>query len=366
MYLKMKTIKFVCDDDRKQFSIALRKNVNRYFEENGISTKANATMVVKTIIMLSLYIVPFILILTVPMSALAGLGWAILMGIGVAGVGMGVMHDAVHDSYSRKQWLNNLLGGTLYLLGSNVFNWKIQHNVLHHSATNINGMDEDIESRGIIRLSEHAPLKRIHKYQYIHAFLFYGFMTLSKLVKDFTQLLTYNKEGITRENGINPTVEFLKMVVYKLLYLFVVIGLPIILTNFSWWQVLIGFVVMHWTTGCILSVVFQMAHVVEGAEQPVPNEDDVVENDWAIHQLNTTSDFGRNNLFLNWFIGGLNFQIEHHLFPHICHVHYRKLSPIVERTAHEFGLKYNLKPSFSYAFASHVRRLKELGRQPNE
>lgn len=358
----MKIIKFISDDKQKQFAFNVRKNVNRYFEENKISTKGNINMVIKTIVMLSLYIIPFIILLTVPMPAWAGLLMAIFMGVGVAGVGMGVMHDAVHGSYSRRQWVNKLMGGTLYLLGSNVFNWKIQHNVLHHTNTNIEGMDEDIGSRGPIRLSQHAPLKWIHRYQFVYAFFLYGLMTFSKLTKDFTQLMEYNKTGITKKNGINPIFEIIKMIVYKLIYLIVIIGLPILLTDFTWWQVLLGFIIMHLTTGCILSTVFQMAHVVEGAEQPMPNENNIIECDWAVHQLKTTSDFGRNNLFLNWYIGGLNFQIEHHLFPNICHVHYRKIAPIVERTAHQFGLTYNLKPTFFNAFASHVRRLKELGR----
>jgi len=360
--MKNEAIKFIANDKQKQFAATVRKNVNEYFKENRVSTKGNASMVLKTAVMLSFYIVPFIILLTIPMPAWIGLLLVILMGIGVAGIGMGIMHDAVHGSYSRKQWINNLLGGTMYLLGNNVFNWKMQHNILHHTHTNINGVDEDIESRGPLRLSEHARLRKIHRYQYIHAFLFYGLMTFSKLTKDFIQLAKYNKSGITRKYGVNPTFEFAKMVVNKLIYVFVIIGLPMLLADFKWWQILIGFFIMHWTTGCILSTIFQMAHVVEGAEQPMPNENGVIENDWAIHQLKTTSDFARNNLFLNWYIGGLNFQIEHHLFPNICHIHYRKISPIVEQTAHEFGLVYNLKPTFFNAFASHIRRLKELGR----
>lgn len=359
----MKPIRFLSDDKQKQFAYNVRKNVNKYFEENGISPKGDFRMVIKTIVMLSLYVAPFIVLLTIPMNAwFAVLLW-VLMGIGVAGIGMGVMHDAVHGSYSDRKWLNKLLSGTLYLLGSNVFNWQIQHNILHHTNTNIDGLDEDIESKGPLRLSENAPLKGIHRYQYIYAFLFYGLMTFAKLTNDFKQLLKYNRSGITRKSGINPAFEFTKMIVYKLTYLFVIIGLPIMLTDLAWWQVVIGFVIMHWTTGIILSTIFQMAHVVEGATQPMPDEKGVIKNDWAIHQLNTTSDFGRKNLFLNWFIGGLNFQIEHHLFPNICHIHYRKISPIVERTAQEFGLVYNLKPTFFNALGSHIRRLKELGRK---
>ncbi|HXP51255.1 MAG TPA: fatty acid desaturase, partial [Bacteroidia bacterium] len=131
-----------------------------------------------------------------------------------------------------------------------------------------------------------------------------------------------------------------------------------------WWQVLLGFFIMHWVAGCILSTVFQMAHVVEGAEQPMPDKTGIIHQDWAIHELHTTSDFARGNKFLNWYVGGLNFQIEHHLFPQISHVHYKNIAPIVEQTAKEFGLNYNLKPTFRSALASHIRRLKELGITP--
>lgn len=358
----MKKIKFVTSDKRQQqFAAALRKNVNDYFEQKGISTKGNWFLVSQTVVMLILYIAPFVLFFLLPMSGWVALLMTVIMGIGLAGIGMGTMHDAVHQSYSEKKWINNLFGGTLYLIGSNVFNWKIQHNFLHHTYTNIDGYDQDIESKGPIRLSENSPLRKIHYYQYIHAFFFYGLMTISKLTKDFSQLIVYNKLGITRQHNFNPTFEYIKMVVLKLLYLFVIIGCPILFTSFSWWQVLVGFLAMHWTAGAILSTIFQMAHVVEGAEEPMPDENGIIHNDWAVHQLHTTSDFARNNHFLNWYVGGLNFQIEHHLFPNICHVHYRNIAPIVEKTAKEFGYMYNLKPTFGKAFASHVRRLKELG-----
>jgi linoleoyl-CoA desaturase len=286
---------------------------------------------------------------------------AALIGTGMAGIGMCVMHDAVHGSYSHKQWVNKMLGSTMYLLGSNVFNWKIQHNYLHHAYTNIDGYDQDIASRGPIRLSQYAPLKKIHRYQYIHAFFFYGLMTISKLIRDFTQLLEYNKAGITRQYRINPVSEYIKMIIVKILYLFVFIGLPVLFTPFSWWQVLLGFFIMHWVAGCILSTIFQMAHVVEGTEQLLPDAEGIIESEWAVHELLTTSDFARNNLFLGYYAGGLNFQIEHHLFPNICHIHYRKIAPVVEKTAKEFGFNYNLKPTFRNALYSHIRRLKELG-----
>lgn len=360
----MKTVKFVCLDERqRQFAAAVRKNVNDYFKEKGISTKGNLFLVIQSIAMLAIYIVPFVLIMTTPMILSIAILMVILMGIGMAGVGMCVMHDGVHGSYSKKDWVNNLAGATMFLLGSSVLNWKIQHNVLHHTYTNIEGNDEDIAVRGPIRLSEHAPLLKTHRFQYIHAFFFYGLMTIFKLTKDFAQLARYNKAGLTRQHHSNAGIEYIKMIAVKLLYLFVFIGLPILFTTFSWWQVLIGFFIMHWVGGLIMSAIFQMAHVVEGAVQPLPNAEGIIETEWAVHELRTTSDFARNNLFFNWYAGGLNFQIEHHLFPNICHVHYRSIAPIVENTAKQFGFVYNLKPTFADALASHIRRLKELGKQ---
>jgi linoleoyl-CoA desaturase len=344
----------------KEFVGTLRKNVNNYFKENNIPTQANAAMIFKTIILTSIYIIPFILILTIPMSLIGGLILSIIMGIGIAGVGMGVMHDACHGSYSKKKWVNDVLGGSLYLLGSNVLNWKIQHNVLHHTYTNIAGLDEDINDKGPIRLAENSPVKKHQRFQFLYAFAFYGLMTIAKLINDFTNLFHYNNKGLVKSQNATLRNEFIKMVVRKTLYLIVIFGLPIWLTPFTWYQVLIGFFIMHWVASIILSFVFQMAHVVEGAEQPVPEEN--IHTDWYVHQLKTTSDFARNNKLLGWYIGGLNFQIEHHLFPNICHIHYAKLAPIVEQTALQYGVPYNLKDSFTSAFISHVKRLKELGR----
>lgn len=360
----MKTVKFKSDDiNQKQFSIAVRKNVADYFKEKGLSTKGDYTMVIKAIILLLVYIIPFVILLTVPLSNWAAVLLTITMGIGEAGIGMSVMHDAAHDAFSKKRQVNNLFSATMFLLGSNTFNWKIQHNILHHTYTNISGFDQDIDTKATLRLCEHAPLKWYHRWQYLYAYFFYGLMTLSKLLTDIAQLAGFNRIGMTREQNHKPGVEILKLILTKIIYFSVVIGLPIWLTDYRWWQVLIGFSILHVTAGMIMSTIFQMAHVVEGAEQPLPDSNSVIKNEWTVHQMHTTSDFARNNLFLNWYIGGLNFQIEHHLFPNICHIHYRKIAPIVEKTAKEFGIIYNLKPGFFSAFLSHARRLKALGQQ---
>lgn len=359
----MKTLQFISEDPKqKEFVDAIRRNVSNYFKEKGISSKGNGIMYFKAFTMLGIYLAPFVLILTVSMPIWMIILLLIIMGIGEAGIGMSVMHDAAHGAFSSKKWVNGFFASTMFILGSNIFNWKVQHNMLHHTYTNIYGYDEDIESRAIVRLSEHAPVRKIHRYQFIYTFPLYGLMTLLKLVTEINQLIRFNKEGITKELNLNPKLEVFKLVLIKVIYLAIILGLPLFLTDYRWWQILIGFCILHFTAGAIMSTIFQMAHVVEGADQPLPDETGVIPNEWMVHELNTTSDFARNNLFLNWYVGGLNFQIEHHLFPTTCHIHYARLAPIIESTAKEYGIKYNLKPSFMAALGSHVRKLKELGR----
>ncbi|MCW3077336.1 MAG: acyl-CoA desaturase [Bacteroidetes bacterium] len=356
----MKILKFI-PKDKTLFTSAVRKNVNDYFKTNNISTKANWKMVVKTIFMLCLYIIPFIFIVTLPMSQWLIFPLSALMGVGMAGIGMSVMHDAVHGSYSQKSWINNLIGHSMYLIGGNTFNWKVQHNMLHHTFTNIEGHDEDIEPKAVFRLSKHSPLKKMHRFQHLYAFFFYCLMTILRMTNEFKQLKKYNYTGITATQGSTPRKENIKLIIGKFLYLALSLGLPLIFSGFTWWMILLGFAVMHFIAGLIMSTVFQMAHVVEEAEQPLTNGEGNIENEWTIHQLETTVNFSHKSRVFAWLIGGLNYQIEHHLFPNICHVHYRHISPIVANTAKEHGLVYHQHPTFFNAVGSHLRLLKTLG-----
>lgn len=350
------------DAGQQAFAKAVRTNVNAYFKENDISTKGDGRMVVKTLVMLTMYLAPFILLLTLPITGWLALGCWLVMGVGMAGVGMSVMHDGVHGSASKHTWVNDLMGGSMYLMGSSVLTWRIQHNGAHHTHTNIDKVDGDIDSRGLLRFSEHAPLKRIHRFQHLHAFFFYGLLTITKLVLDFVTLAQFNRDGSTAAQKADPTREMVKLAVLKVAYVVVFIGLPLAFAAITWWELLLGFLLMHFAASVILGTVFQLAHIVEGAEQPLPDPQGVVANDWVVHEMMTTANFARDHRLLTWFTGGLNHQIEHHLFPNVCHVHYSTIAPIVERTAREHGVPYNHYPRLRGALASHVRRMKALGR----
>ena len=361
MQLKGK-VKFI-NKDRSTFFSTLRKRVDAYFEENNISKKGNASMVFKTIVMSVLYFGTFLLILTNDFTSWQMLILAVVMGIGQSGIGLSVMHDANHGSYSSNNMINMLLGNSVNLIGGYSHNWKIQHNILHHTYTNIHDMDEDLDAGNTLRFTPEMKHRSYHKFQHIYFLLIYSLLTLNwALVKDFKQLFRYYKNGLAVGGRKKYIQELIRLIFTKVLYFSFIFVLPLYVLNITWWQWIIGFLAIHLTAGVILSVIFQLAHIVEDANMPELNDTGDIDNEWAIHQLVTTANFASKDRLLSWYVGGLNFQVEHHLFPKICHVHYKNLSSIVRKTAVEYGLPYNDNPTFRGAFRSHIRFLKRLGR----
>jgi linoleoyl-CoA desaturase len=317
--------------------------------------------------MFSLYFVPYALVLTQVVTG--GLGFlltAVVMGIGVSGIGLSIMHDANHGSYSKKAWVNNLLGFSLNLVGGNAFNWKVQHNVLHHTYTNVHEVDEDISPRGVLRMAPTEVWKPMHQFQHLYAWFFYGLLTIVWIgIKDYGRLRRYGRDGLVTKQKTTVAKEWAILIVSKLFYIFYLFVLPVLLVPaISWWMPIVGFLIMHYIDGFVLAIIFQPAHVIDGTEYPLPDDNGNLENNWAIHQLHTTTNFGRKHRAFSWFVGGLNYQVEHHLFPNICHVHYRAISPIVEQTAKEFGLPYKSKETFMEAIIAHAQIMKELGKKP--
>ena len=360
------TIKFSRNDARGFFK-TLNKRVNQYFKDRNISKTGNWKLYVKTFVMFAIYIVPYFLLLTIEMNQWLQLGLAVLIGIGMAGVGMNVMHDGNHGSYSKHPWVNKLMGSSIYILAGNVYNWKVQHNVLHHTYTNIQGHDEDLDAGRILRFSKNAPWKRFHKFQHYYSIFVYGLLTLNwVLTADYTQMKRYIKRKLNGKVGpVKPLKEWSTLVFTKILYVAIWVVLPMIFIDVAWWKVLIGFFVMHYTAGLILSLIFQLAHITEEVIMPLPDNTGTMKNTWAIHQLFTTVNFSTKNKIMNWFSGGLNHQVEHHIFPHISHVHYTQIAKIVKETAKEFNLPYNEHNTTRKALASHFRFLKQMSRKPS-
>jgi linoleoyl-CoA desaturase len=351
---------------QQEFFTTLNQRVNAYFKTNHLERTGNSEMVFKTIFMFSLYFVPYFLLISgVTTNPWMLLGLCVIMGLGIAGIGLSVMHDANHGAYSNKPWVNNVLGLSLNLVGGHALNWKVQHNVLHHTYTNVHEVDEDISPRGVLRMAPESKWMPMHKYQHYYAWFFYGLLTLVwVLVKDFGRLIKYQREGLLKKQRTTAAKEWSFMLLTKVIYFGYLIAVPVMLLPITVGQALLGFFVMHYIAGFILAIIFQPAHVVEGTEYPTPDAQGNLENNWAIHQLHTTTNFGHKEKLFSWYVGGLNYQVEHHLFPTICHVHYRNIAKIVEQTAAEFGLPYKSKDTFFQAIAAHARQLKMLGEKP--
>lgn len=355
--------------DNTDFVSTLRKRVDAYFRDHQISKTGDSRMVVKTIVLMTLLFGPYCLMMFgIVTNVWAMLGLSILMGFATAGVGMSVMHDANHGAYASSPLLNRILGHTMELMGSSSLTWRGQHNYFHHTYTNIYELDEDIEDKPFLRLSPHGKWRKYHRFQHWYALFLYSLADLSFIItKDIRQVINYTRDGVFERMGIkNIKREIAIMILGKLVYITYMVVLPLIFLDVTWWQFLIGFSILHAASSLVLTTVFQLAHVVEGPTHHLPAEEGTMENVWAKHQLHTTADFARNNAFITWYVGGLNFQVEHHLFPNICHVHYPEVSKIVEQTAREFGVPHYSFPSFGKALRSHFRVLKRLGNQETE
>ncbi|MFD2572390.1 fatty acid desaturase family protein [Spirosoma soli] len=357
------TVKFT-NKDRSQFFSTVRKRVDAYFVDNNISANANGAMWRKAIFFLLGYSLLYGLIISNQFGVWTMLGMALLLGSFAAFIGFNVSHDAMHGAFSSQSWVNRWLGNSFYLLGASPYVWKITHNVVHHTYTNIPGHDEDIDvAPGLIRLDPAEESHPWQRYQQFYAFPLYGLASLSWVLrKDYVKIF---KEKIGQhDNSTHAKREYITLFATKLAYYVLFLVVPMLVLDLAWWQVLVGFVAMHLIEGLILGLVFQLAHVVEGTSFPVPGDNGTIEEAWAIHQMRTTANFAPRSAIAAFFCGGLNRQIEHHLFPKVCHIHYPAITSIVKRTAEEHGLPYLENATFFSALQSHYRILKQLGTAP--
>lgn len=342
------------------FYETLKKRVEQYFIEHKLSTTGDWRLFVKTGLLFGLLVTSYILLVFFSTSWWLSLGLVVLLAQAQVLLSCNVMHDAAHESYARHKTLNWLLGCTLDLMGGSQMLWRQKHNLVHHTYTNIDGVDEDIQSNGLLRLSPHQPWKPWHRFQHFYAFAIYSLLTLSWVTIGDLKKLLAGRVGTYRLR--RPTAaEYSFFYGMKIVYFGYAIGLPLALH--AWNHVLLAFLGVHLITGLTLSVIFQLAHTVERCGFPTPDiYTGLMPQAWAVHEVQTTANFAPHNPLTTWYFGGLNFQIEHHLFTRICHRHYPALSTIVAGTCREFSLSYLCYPTVRSAIAGHYRFLKSMGR----
>jgi len=354
----MATPKFI--NSNNTFQQELKKRVNQYFEENNKSSTGNFSLFFKAIFFFASYLALYVhLVYFTPTAWLAVLE-CILMGGFTAAIGFNVMHDGGHGSFSKNKLVNKLAAFSVNFLGASHIMWKMKHNIIHHTYTNIDGVDDDIEIKPFLRMCSTQKRHTLHRFQHYYVWFLY---TLLHLIWVFQ---TDYKKYFSKKIG---SVALTKMSMQehigfwsaKVGYAIFFMVIPIITVGFFQW--VIGFLIVSMVTGFVISIVFQLAHTVEHLEFPVPEVlTQKIENEWAIHQVQTTANFATKNKFLSWLVGGLNFQIEHHLFPKISHIHYPAISKIIKQTCVDFNIQYVEFKKMRHAVISHAMYLRRMGK----
>jgi linoleoyl-CoA desaturase len=337
----------------------LKQRVHEVLAQEGAAPTGDLRMMVKTAVILAWLVTAYVLLVFFSTSLVMAIISAYLLAQAFALVGFNVMHDAVHGSYSKSRWVNKVMSYTLDIVGGSQWLWQHKHNILHHTYTNIAAMDDDLETFGMLRLSPEQPRRPWHRFQHLYAFPLYSLLTLSWVTfADFRKFFTrrIGDYRLPKPTASEATLFFLT----KMFYFGYMVLLPLFFHPVL--HVLLAFVGIHLVLGLMISVVFQLAHTGEGTSFPQPDSSTGrLPREWAVHQIETTADFAPNNRLVSWYLGGLNFQVEHHLFSRISHVHYPKLQPAVERTCRELGIRYTCHPTVLAALVAHYRLLRSLG-----
>ncbi len=353
-------LKVTFDTAQSSFFNTIKAKVDSYFSEHRLDPAGNRKLYIKSAIQivtaLTLY---FVLVFNTP-TAWVALLLCVLLGLNLATIGFNIMHEGGHQSFSKHKWLNSISAYFLNVLGGNAYFWKIKHNINHHTFTNIEGIDSDIDVQPFMRLHSGQPLHKMHRFQHVYWVLLYGISYMAWVFyEDFTKYFSGRVAANTPPKILKRKEHFIFWLT-KVAYVSVYIVLPV--TQVGWLYALIGFVVVTFVCGLAISIIFQLAHVVEATEFPAMDGGSKKMQEWALHQVSTTANFATTNKIWFWLLGGLNFQIEHHLFPWVSHIHYPQISRIVKETCAEYNIVYNEYSSILKALASHLLYLKRLGR----
>lgn len=337
----------------------LRNRIQTYFDTKGILSTGNKKLYTKAIILGIAVLVVYTTLIFLPMPWYVALPMCALLGIIIASIGFNIMHDGGHGSFSQNKSMNKFAAWTINFLGANNFMWNMKHNIIHHSFTNVEGVDDDLEVNGLMRFAPTQEHKKMHRFQHIYFWFLYCLLYIWWVVfTDYKKYFTQKVGNVPlKKMELKNHIDFWAS---KVLHAVLFIAIPIYMLGFSAWAV--GFTVMGAVAGFWLSIVFQMAHAMPANSFPMAEEDtNKLPDEFAVHQLKTTANFAMNSKVIGWLVGGLNYQIEHHLFPKVSHVHYPALSKIVRQACEEYNIPYNSYPTFIKAIGAHVRFLKTMG-----
>ncbi|MGB3076535.1 MAG: acyl-CoA desaturase [Chitinophagales bacterium] len=343
------------------FFKALKEKVDGYFIQHQIRQTGNLSVYFKGILQACLTLSLYIILVFFTPGVFVSILLCILLGLSMALVGFNIMHEGGHHSLSKYKWVNIVSVHSLNFFGGSSYFWKLKHNISHHTYTNIEGMDSDIEVGPLMRLHDNQPRYWFHRFQHFYWFVLYGATYISWVFyQDFDKYFTGRiTDGMVKQSW--SVKEHFIFWISKVFYISLFLLIPVL--TVGWIKTLIGFFIIHFFCGLFMAIVFQLAHIV--TETQFPNADPTsnkVEQEWALHQIATTANFATKSKLVSWLLGGLNFQVEHHLFPKISHVHYPEISRLVKETCTQFNVRYIEYPSMLKALRAHVIHLQRLGK----
>ncbi|MBA2727894.1 MAG: acyl-CoA desaturase [Parachlamydiaceae bacterium] len=352
--MKSKKIRFTTGNG-EQFLTVVRQRVDQYLNQQGVHRYATWTTHTKVILHIALGLFLYFSIIWQLFSPWILFPMSMLLGMVSGFIGVNLCHDCLHGSYSANPRVNLYLGYTYDFVGLSSLVWKMTHNAGHHIYTNIPGLDPDIDKPFLLRLTPDDKHYWFHRWQSVYIWLLYSLVGINWIF--YSDYAT-----IVREINKISRRDLLIFFAFKAINFLIFLAIPMYVMTLPWWQILLGYLGYQVAGGFAVALVFQLAHMVENLEFPAPSKEGTIDRPWGEHEMYTTANFGTKNIFLTYFLGGLNFQIEHHLMPYVSHVHYPSIAPIVKKTAAEFNLPYRESPSMLAAIASHWRLLRELGR----
>lgn len=280
-----------------------------------------------------------------------------LMGICLVLNYLNIIHDAVHHTIFKSRVLNNTLVYVFDLMGANSYIWKTRHIKYHHNYPNVDGWDTDIDQSNLIRVTPHAPVSKFHKYQHLYIpFLYPLFLFNWLLIRDFKDF--FGKNRIVRRMAAIPILEYIKLFIFKLLFVGYMVLIPIFIFHIDWEIVLIAFFIMIQVATFSALLVLLPPHANTGADFPVPGPDQDLPYSWFYHMLITTNDVNGENWFTRFVLGNYNYHVVHHLFPNIHHAYYPEITQVLKKMAIENDLPYRSYPLFT-ALKNHYLLLKQ-------
>ena len=351
------TIRFQPENDL--FLATLKKRIDDYFTRAKVSRFANVSFYAKGIILIVSYFSLYFLTLFAEPSTVVYIGY-VLMGPIAIFMGLNIAHDAAHGAISNRPIVNKLFLLTFDILGANSYIWRNRHVFSHHSYPNILNQDADLKQTPLVRIFPNDELLKTQRYQHLYMPFLYMLYTLNWLVVRDFQDFKRDRIGSFRNTDTTKT-EVAKLFGFKAFYFSYVLLIPVLFSGFNWWQILLGYLLMNAAAGITITLALVPAHVASTSNFPLPDDTGLMPHSWSRNQLLATTDYATSSPIISWLMGGFNHHIIHHLFPKICHVHYKKLTPLVRQTAKEFGIAYNYESSLLNAYISHFSLLKQNG-----